>query len=338
MAARTKRAGMRLRPHAKTHKSTQIAALQIGAGATGIACATVSEAEVLASAGIGGLLLTAPQMGASKFNRIARIHHEHSISLVVDHIKQVKGLAANVHPDDKALPVFVEVDVGQLRTGVTDIADGVRLAQAIAAHPRLNFAGIQGYAGHAQHIADPQERKIAARKAAEILRSFAAALAEAGLRPPVITGSGTGTYQQDSEGPYNELQVGSYVFMDSDYARILDETGSGPSFEPSLFVLATIVSVNWTGQVTVDAGTKALATNGPPPCHIIGTVKGGTYRFAGDEHGIVNIPDGQIAPELGDHLLIGATHCDPTVNLHSCYHVIGEGEAEIWRIRGRYGG
>jgi D-serine deaminase-like pyridoxal phosphate-dependent protein len=231
----------------------------------------------------------------------------------------------------------VDLDVGQVRTGVTGAAEGVRLAQTIAGHPKLEFAGIQGFAGHAQHMADPRERKTAADAAASMLRRFADALFEAGLKPGLITGSGTGTYTQDCGGPYNELQVGSYVFMDSDYARIVDETGAGPSFEPSLFVLATVVSVNRQGQVTVDAGTKALATNGPPPCHIIGVAKGAAYRFAGDEHGVITMPAGSTAPGLGERLLIGATHCDPTVNLHARYHVVGSGEPAVWPIGARYG-
>jgi D-serine deaminase-like pyridoxal phosphate-dependent protein len=106
---------------------------------------------------------------------------------------------------------------------------------------------------------------------------------------------------------------------------------------PSLFVLATIVSVNRPGQVTVDAGTKALATNGPPPCHIIGAPLGATYKFAGDEHGIITIPAGERAPALGTRVLIGATHCDPTVNLHASFHVLQNGAVRTWPIRGRYG-
>jgi D-serine deaminase-like pyridoxal phosphate-dependent protein len=337
MSATAKRAGLALRPHAKTHKSAQIAARQIEAGAVGIACATVAEAEMLAAAGIGRLLLTAPVMGESKFARIARIHRERDITVVVDHPRQMEGLAGQLGAGDRPLPVVVDMDVGQARTGVSDIAAGVQLAQAVAAQPKLQFAGIQGYAGHAQHIADPGERKIAASKAAHMLRGLADALSQAGLRPCLITGSGTGTYRQDCEGPYNELQVGSYIFMDSDYARIVDETGAGPAFEPSLFVLATVVSVNRPGEVTVDAGTKALATNGPPPRHIIGAASGAVYRFAGDEHGIIIIPPGQMPPALGDRLLIGATHCDPTVNLHPCYHVVSDGVMQVWPIRARYG-
>jgi D-serine deaminase-like pyridoxal phosphate-dependent protein len=230
----------------------------------------------------------------------------------------------------------VDVDVGQARTGVTRVADAVHLARTIAASPGLVFAGIQGFAGHAQHIAEPRERRTAGTKAAAMLGAVAEALQEAGHPARLITGSGTGTYLQDAGGPYNELQAGSYVFMDAEYARVVDETGAGPSFAPSIFVLATVISVNRPGEVTVDAGSKALATNGPPPCHMRGLPPGSSFRFAGDEHGIVAIPTGQPMPPLGARVLIGATHCDPTVNLYASYCVIRNGTSERWPICGRH--
>ncbi len=336
MAAAARQTGVALRPHAKTHKSHNIAMLQIQAGAVGIACATVAEAEALSAAGIGGLLITSPTMGTAKFARMARLNRTAGLMVVVDHIAQVEGLLAALQPGDRRLRVLVDVDVGQARTGVNDVAVGVALAKAIAQRPQLEFAGLQGFAGHAQHIVDPAERKAVGAQAAATLRSFAKALGEAGLPPGLITGSGTGTFKLDAGGPYNELQVGSYVFMDADYARIKDDEGQELPFSPSLYVLATVVSVNRPGQVTVDAGTKALATNGPPPCRIIGAAPGATYKFAGDEHGIITIPAGERAPALGARVLIGATHCDPTVNLHASFHVLQNGAVSAWPIRGRY--
>jgi D-serine deaminase-like pyridoxal phosphate-dependent protein len=336
MATAARRAGVGLRPHAKTHKSPDIAALQLRSGAVGISCATVAEAEALAAAAIGGLLITTPLMGEAKFARVAKLNRAAGITVVVDHIRQVERFRDGLKPGDRPLQVLIDVDVGQGRTGVTQVADALRLADAIAESPQLSFAGIQGYAGHAQHICDSQQRRTAAGEAAAMLRIVADALAAGGRPARLITGSGTDTYLQDAVGPYNELQTGSYVFMDADYARIIDEMGAGPSFSPSLFVLATVVSVNRPGQVTVDAGTKALATNGPPPCHIHGVPAGATYRFAGDEHGIIDIPARSPAPPLGARVLIGATHCDPTVNLHASYCVIRDGTTIRWTICGRY--
>lgn len=336
MAEAARQAGVALRPHAKTHKSGKIADLQIRAGAVGIACATLAEAEALASRGITGLLITSPMMGEAKFARLAKLNRTAPLTIVVDHPKQVEGLLAAFQPGDPKLRVVVDTDVGQARTGVYELAAGKALAMMIAQRPQLVFAGIQGFAGHAQHIHDPCERRVAGALAAATLRAFANALAEDGIPPALITGSGTGTYSLDADGPYNELQVGSYVFMDSDYAQIKDDHGQGLSFSPSLYVLATVVSVNRPGQVTVDAGTKALATNGPPPCVLIGAPQGAAYKFAGDEHGIVRIPERERQPALGDRMLIGATHCDPTVNLHAAFHVLKNGTVSRWPILGRY--
>jgi D-serine deaminase-like pyridoxal phosphate-dependent protein len=337
MAAIARRSGVSLRPHAKTHKSVEIARLQIGAGALGIACATVGEMEMLAAAGIPNLLLTAPVVDSTKFTRLAALNRTSSLTIAVDHVEQVRAAATAIALDQPPVSIVVDTDVGQARTGVTSIAEGVALARAIASHPQLRFAGIQGFAGNAQHIPDPLARSIAAEKAAAMLKGFAAALTEVNLCPEIVTGSGTGTHAQDSVGPYTELQVGSYIFMDADYARIVDETGAGPPFEPSLFVMATIVSVNRANEVTVDAGTKSLATNGPVPCKFLGVAERAVYRFAGDEHGILTFPDGAKRPTLGDRVLLGASHCDPTVNLHAFYHVVEGTETQIWPVAARYG-
>lgn len=337
MAAIAGRSGVHLRPHAKTHKSVEIARLQIAAGALGMACATIAELEMLAAAGLPNLLLTAPTADCAAFARLAAINRTGPITITVDHLEQVHAAAKAVGLDQPPLSIVIDTDVGQARTGVVSIAEGVALARAIASRPQLRFAGIQGFAGNAQHIPEPLARSMAAEKAAGVLGDFAAALAEENLRPTIITGSGTGTHAADSAGPYTELQVGSYIFMDADYARVVDETGVGLPFEPSLFVLATVVSVNRANEVTVNAGTKALATNGPPPCKILGVAAHAVYRFAGDEHGILTFPVGAALPSLGQRVLLGATHCDPTVNLHAFYHVVEATQTQIWPIAGRYG-
>ena len=271
-----------------------------------------------------------------KFRRLAQLNRTYGLTTVIDHPLQLKGLREAMQPGDRTFPLAVDVDVGQERTGVTAIRDAVQLARMIVEQPEFTFVGIQGFAGHAQHIIDPTARRTAADAAATILREVSEALDEAGMPATLITGSGTGTYDRDTVGPYTELQVGSYVFMDADYSRIECEQGQAFGFEPSLFILATVVSANRKGQVTVDAGTKALATNGPPPAIIIGAPLGASYRFAGDEHGIIITPRGEQLPPLGARLLIGATHCDPTANLHSTYHVVRNDAVNKWPIRGRH--
>ena len=342
MAATARAAGLALRPHAKTHKCAEIARLQLAAGALGVGCATLAEAEALAAAGIGGILVTSPVVGQDKLARLARLARDADVMAVVDHVHQVDALAAVLPASDRPLRLVIDVDVGQARTGVTDLAMGLRLAQAIAGRRGMELMGIQGYAGHAQHIAHPQERMSAAAAAASRLRELIGLLQAQGLAPRLVSGSGTGAHRFDLAGPYTELQVGSYVFMDADYATVLDEAGQAPPFTPSLFVLAAVVSANRAGQVTVDAGTKALATNGPMPQVILGAPPGAnyqnraTYKFGGDEHGIIRLPEGAPVPELGARMLIGATHCDPTVNLHSAFHVVGADGVQQWAVLGRY--
>jgi D-serine deaminase-like pyridoxal phosphate-dependent protein len=337
MASLARVAGVKLRPHAKTHKSPDIARRQMAAGAIGGACATLAEAEMLADAGIPGLLLTTPVMGGDVFARMAKLNRAHGLTAVVDHPMQVEALAAALQTNDPPFGVLIDVDVGQGRTGIVEITDGVRLARMVAQQSKAKFAGVQGFAGNAQHTPDPVERRGAAQKASDKLIELRDTLAAEGLSPAVITGSGTGTQGLDANGPYTELQVGSYVFMDADYDRIRDERNEPPPFEPSLFVLATVISVNRPGEVTVDAGTKPLATNGPTPAVLRGVPSGTRYRFAGDEHGILSMPQGRSVPPLGTRILIGATHCDPTANLHACYFEIAESGATPRPILARHG-
>lgn len=338
MAEKARRAGIFLRPHAKTHKSREIAGRQQAAGAIGICCATVSEAEALQHVGDAPLLITAPIASPDKAARLVRLHRRTALMVAVDHPLQLEMLGSAMNDADKPLDIVIDVDIGHGRTGVVDISCGVDLARRIAAVPRFRFAGLQGFAGQIQHIIDAQERREAATRANARLFEMKSRLEAQGLKPDIVTGSGTGTSSFDFEdGPFTELQVGSYIFMDADYGRLRDADGSSLPYRSALFVLATVVSVNRSGWVTVDAGTKALAFNGPPPRSFVGLPEGAIYSFAGDEHGIVRLPDGHAAPALGTRVLIGVTHCDPTVNLHSAYHVVlPGGQSERWPVTGRY--
>lgn len=342
MAAAARAAGVALRPHGKTHKSPDIARRQRAAGAIGLCCATLLEAEAMARAGIADLLITSPVVGVDKCARLAALHRRTpnaQMTVVVDHPAQVDGIAAALGSDDASLALVVDVDIGQGRTGVADLESGLALARRIAAEPRLTFAGLQAYAGHVQHIPDAQERLAAATASEQLIRALVARLREEDIAPRIVSGSGTGTSAFDlDKGPYNELQVGSYVFMDAEYGRILQPDGQRLPFDNALFVLATVVSASWPGQVTVDAGTKALAVNGPLPDRLIGAPAGSHYTFWGDEHGIIHLPGGVARPEIGSRLLVGVTHCDPTVNLHPAYHAVtAQGALERWPVVGRYG-
>lgn len=337
MAASAKRAGRSLRPHAKTHKSVMIARKQIEAGAIGICCATLPELHAMAEARVGGLLLTAPVQDPAKIDSLIAIAAKTPITIAVDHSTQVNALTAALTADAPPIGILVDIDVGQKRTGVCDVRDTIAIAKLIAANKRLKFSGLQGYAGHVQHIVDFPERSREAARVSALLGEHISALHRSGFEPEIVSGGGTGTHEIDlTHQPFTEIQAGSYVFMDADYGRISGQDRKGLPFECSLFMLTTITSANRPGQVTVDAGTKSLAVNGPPPHLIIGAPDGSTYEFAGDEHGILSFPEGSKAPELGSRILMSVTHCDPTVNLFSAVHAVSRsGDVEKWPVAGR---
>jgi len=259
------------------------------------------------------------------------------ITIAVDHVSQIVTLISKLPADAAAIGVIVDVDVGQKRTGVCEVADTITIAKLVAGDQRLKFKGLQGYAGHVQHIPEFVDRAREAARVSALLGEHIAGLRENGFDTPIVSGSGTGTHDLDlANQPFTEIQAGSYVFMDADYARIQSKNGAGLPFECSLFMLTTVTSTNRTGQVTVDAGTKSLAVNGPPPHLLIGAPDGSAFSFAGDEHGILSFPDAGKAPKLGERILMSVTHCDPTVNLFSVMHALTKsGEVENWQVVGR---
>jgi len=200
MAAATRRAGVALRPHAKTHKSPDIARQQLEAGALGIACATLREAEDMIAAGVQDVLITSPVVGTEKVRRLVELHRSSPLSAVIDHPSQVDDFSAALDANDTPLALLVDVDVGQARTGVTSAAECLALARHIAAKPPLRFVGLQGYAGHVQHIIAAQERAQAARETAAVLRTCSERLRRDGLAPAVISGGGTGSSGFDLDG------------------------------------------------------------------------------------------------------------------------------------------
>ena len=290
----------------------------------------------MAEAGIVGLLLTAPVQDPAKIDSLIAIAKKAPIIIAVDHPSQIEALAPKISAD-VTVDVIVDVDVGQKRTGVCNVRDIIAIARLVSRHKQIKFSGLQGYAGHVQHIVDFAERTREAARVSTLLGEYIAGLRQSGFEPAIVSGGGTGTHEIDLAGqPFTEIQAGSYVFMDADYGRILDASGGALPFECSLFMLTTVTSANVTGQVTVDAGTKSLAVNGPAPHVIIGAPEGAAYAFAGDEHGILSFPQGSEAPKLGSRILMSVTHCDPTVNLFSVMHAVSQtGNLEKWPVVGR---
>jgi D-serine deaminase-like pyridoxal phosphate-dependent protein len=334
MAAFAKASGLSLRPHAKTHKSAAIARRQIDAGALGVCCAKLGEAEALTEAGIDGILITSPVVGAPAVARLATLAGQaKGLMASVDHPQAVAALAAS----GAALTLLVDIDPGIRRTGVASPEAALALAQQIDAAPNLTFAGVQFYAGSQQHIEDFAARREAIVERTDYLKGIIALLTENGLKPRIVSGGGTGTHFIDAElGVFTELQVGSYVFMDKQYADC-DLVGDGAqAFETSLLVDARVISASHPSLVTVDAGFKAFATEAGPPPVVSGAPDGSQYRFMGDEHGALIPPKGVAPPALGEVVTFAAPHCDPTVNLYDAYHAVrGDTLVDIWAIEGR---
>jgi D-serine deaminase-like pyridoxal phosphate-dependent protein len=323
-----------LRPHAKTHRSVDIARRQIAAGALGVCCAKLGEAEALVDGGIPGILLTSPVVSEPGIRRLVELARRSELMVVIDHPDNASALAAAT---DQPLDVLIDIDPGLHRTGVASAADAVALATHIRGLDRLRYRGVQMYCGVQQHIAGFREREAAIRERMAYLESVLAVLAANAAAPAIVTGAGTGTHRIDAAlGLLTEWQVGSYIFMDRQYAEC-DLTGDGAApFEYALFVDTRVVSCNTPGMATIDAGFKALATDGGPPAIVAGAPAGTVYRFMGDEHGAIIDPAARHRWRLGDRVRLAVPHCDPTVNLYDSYHVLaGDTLEAIWPVSAR---
>jgi D-serine deaminase-like pyridoxal phosphate-dependent protein len=325
--------GVALRPHAKTHKSPDLAALQVARGAVGVCVSKVAEAEVMVAGGVDDVLVANEVVGQPKLQRLARLARQADVCVCVDDPGQVRALEQAAAEAGARVRVLVEVDVGGDRCGVAPGQDVLTLARLVEQAPHLDFQGLQGYCGPAQHLRTEDERAAAAAAAADDLRSCLATLASAGLSCRVVTGGGTGTVLLDAtSGVYTEVQPGSYLFMDADYARNWVDDSPSASFEQSLFVLTTVMSAARPGTAVVDAGHKAVAVDSGLP--LVHQQPGVTYVGASDEHGTL-VVDGP-APRLGEKLLLVPGHCDPTVDRHDWYVGVRAGVVErVWPVAGR---
>jgi D-serine deaminase-like pyridoxal phosphate-dependent protein len=327
MAAHVAGSGKRLRPHAKAHKCIEIAKRQIALGAVGICVATVSEAELMAGAGLTGILLTSPIADTKKCERIASLAPK--VSVVVDHERQVCLYAKAAHGAGVALEVLVDIDVGDHRTGVAPLEPALCLVQQIASTSTLTFAGLQAYSVCASHLEDEEARAEYTRRALEPVQQTRDMIETSGIAVPLISGASTGSYEADCRSPaLTEIQAGSYPLMDLAYRRI------GIGFENALTVLATVVSSNHSDHVTIDAGFKAFSTDRPFGPELLDHDESG-YQWAGDEFGYIYPADG-CRMQLGDRVRLIPPHCDPTVNLYDRLYVHrGEVVEDVWPIMNR---
>jgi len=330
MAAFAGDAGLKLRPHAKTHKSVDIARRQIEAGALGVCCAKLGEAEALAEGGIEGMLITSPVVGEAATERLVALAAKvPGLMASADHPDAVAAIGAAAKAAAVQVTLVVDLDPGLRRTGVASTEAAVSLARQIAGHPALKFGGIQCYCGAEQHIEGYAERREAIVAKMTKLTDAIEALKAAGLAPPIVTGGGTGTHAIDAElGLFTELQVGSYVFMDRQYGDCALREDDASPFETSLMIDARVISASYP--------MLAFATEAGPPPILAGAPEGSAYRFMGDEHGAIVPPRGVEPPKLGERVTLAAPHCDPTVNLYEAYHVVrGDTLEAIWPVTAR---
>jgi D-serine deaminase-like pyridoxal phosphate-dependent protein len=334
MANAARGAGIALRPHAKAHKCPDIADLQIERGAVGICCQKVGEAEAFVEAGIRDVLVTNEIVGANKLARLAALAKGATVGVLVDDAANVRHLGAAARAAGSILDALVEIDVGMHRCGVTPGMTAVALAEGIVRTAGLRFRGLHAYHGSAQHLRTPAERREAIANASGLALESKAAIEATGIACPVVTGAGTGTWQQERDsGVYTELQPGSYVFMDADYHR----NALAPDehhFEQSLYVLAAVMSVPVRDRAVVDAGLKAFAFDSGLP-QVWGT-PGLDYVKASDEHGVLTVAADRAPPLPGDRVWLIPGHCDPTVNLYDwIVGVRGTRVESVWPVAAR---
>jgi D-serine deaminase-like pyridoxal phosphate-dependent protein len=338
MAAHAKKNAIALRPHAKTHKCSEIAKRQIAAGALGICCAKLGEGEALAEAGIDSILLTSPVVTERGIARVMALNAKiGELRVTCDNASVAKRLDEAAGKSGKKLRVVVDIDPGLGRTGIRPSEGAVALVEQVAKSEGLIFDGLQCYAGQVQHMESPNERRAASLNAMKELAELRDQLKAKGISIPLLSGGGTGTFDIDPDAKtLTELQVGSYIFMDKQYNEVWEKPGDRPPFEPSLFVQTTVVSANRDGLVTTDAGFKAFATDAGNPAIFSGAPEGANYFFFGDEQGGIFYPAQNGKLDVGAVIVCIVPHCDPTVNLYDRYHCVrGDVLESIWTIEAR---
>jgi D-serine deaminase-like pyridoxal phosphate-dependent protein len=341
MAGFAARAGVRLRAHAKTHKSPVIAGRQVALGAVGVCCQKVSEAEIMVEGGIRDVLVSNEVAGLAKLDRLAALARAASLGVCVDDAANVAELEAAAARAGVRIGVLIEIEVGGNRCGAPPGEAAARIAQLVAAAPHLDFLGLQAYHGSAQHVREAADRRAHIARAAALVKETRLALAAAGLEARIVSGAGTGTYEiEAASGAWNELQCGSYIFMDADYARNKQADGSAfADFEHALFVFATVMSRPVPERAVVDAGHKSLSVDSGMP--VPWRLPGAAYHRPSDEHGVLDLSKCTTPVARGDKVLLVPGHCDPTVNLHDWYvgvRGLGTDDARvecIWRVAAR---
>ncbi|MFO7696730.1 MAG: DSD1 family PLP-dependent enzyme [Anaerolineae bacterium] len=319
-----------LRPHAKTHKCPEIARRQIQAGAIGITCAKVGEAEVLARAGIEDILIANQIVGEFKIARLTDLAAHAELMVAVDDPANITALSRACQAKGVSLRVLVEVDIGMNRCGAQPGMPALGLAQQVADSPNLQLAGLMGYEGHLVSIVDPEERRARVLQALVPLQETRDLLEENGLPVEIVSGGGTGTYDvSGTYPPMTEIEAGSYVLMDASYIAVR------PEFETALTILSSVISRPTPERVVTDAGMKTVTTDHGLPVPI--EIPGASVRRLSEEHGLLELADPRaVQPRPGDKIRLIPGHCCTNVNLYDNLHVVQDGTlVDIWPVAAR---
>jgi D-serine deaminase-like pyridoxal phosphate-dependent protein len=328
MAAAFRELPAQLRPHVKAHRSPHLARLQIQAGAVGVATATVSEAVVMAEAGVGDVLIANQVVQPWHLQTISRLAHAHRITVVVDDVRNVRTLAAAAGTAGSRLEVLVELDVGMGRCGVRTKEEALPLVEAIRGEAALRFRGMQGYEGHCMLEPDPAVRARECRAANARLIEAVDFLAGHGHASEAVSAGGTGTYSITGANPrITEVQAGSYALMDAFHGGLVPG-----AFEVAMTVLGTVVSRHGT-TIVLDCGRKSVGVDFVMPQLL--RFPEGEVRSCAEEHCLVEF-DGIPPLDLGDRAELIAGYGPTTVNLHGVFHIVEEDVVtDIWPIAPR---
>jgi D-serine deaminase-like pyridoxal phosphate-dependent protein len=330
MAEFARKHDIQWRPHAKMHKSVALAKLQMEAGAVGVCVQKTAEAEIMAEGGIRDIYISNEVVAAPKLARVAALAHrlaeeQGRLAIAVDSVEGITrlGQAMNEARSQRhaaaLIGVFIEIDVGQGRCGVAPGEAATRLAHEIRKHPALRFAGLQAYHGKAQHLRGALQRREAIARVVQDVLSTRRQIEAQGIAVELVTGAGTGSLVcEAASGVFGELQAGSFMFMDADYARN-ERDPAQPQFEHALFVKTQVISAG-AEHAVCDAGHKSHAIDSGLPIVVPSDPDSQLEYFnGGDEHGVLR-PAGAARriPVIGRMLWLIPGHCDPTVNLHDC--------------------
>ena len=335
-----------LRPHAKSHKISEISKMQIKHGAIGICVATLYEAEVMSKNNIENILITTPITNLNSENKLCKlIKSSKNIMLIIDSIYGLKFLEKIAIKIKKKINILVDCDIMGIgtnkirRTGAKSIKEIVNLASLININEHLNYMGITAYAGDVQHINNYNERKIETTIRHNYLNKIINKLKKENLSPQIISGGGTGSYDIDTKSKlFTELQTGSYIFNDVEYDNVNTYKSNTNPFKSGLFIASSIISIIDDYNYIVDAGLKAFSTDSKYLPKPMGSLpKNSKYTFMGDEHGKITLPrESDKKLNYGEIIIIQPSHCDPTVNLYDkCYLIEKDKISKYWFVDAR---